>query len=304
MRVFLIASFLCFSSLLTWADVKESTLPKPVKANTAPIAASPAAEIAPAAETTPQPETASEKAGAWLQWLSQQLGYKPMPTPPPAESEVGQLRQEVTALRQDVKQLEETLDLLVNKVMADLEKENDDLRREVHRVYGLQAEGRPAYSPGVPRPGGDVVDQVLSQAPPASPDDADKTLPLPAAAKPAAPAEPVAFAYTIVQEWGRTPEAATEIGPNATSLKGMACVVPAGAQRESLEQLGRELHTKYGSFDNLNIEVFDDKDAAKRYADKNTIDAKHRVMSISKHKPSGRDVILLIQNGATIEVQP
>jgi hypothetical protein len=141
------------------------------------------------------------------------------------------------------------------------------------------------------------------QAPGApSPADAPEgTAAMPAAGAPSA-AESAAIAYTILREWGRSPSQAAELGEGVTSLKGMVIVVPPGVTADYLDRLGRDLHTQYSAFDNINIEVFDDPDAAEAFTQSNVANPAHRVLSISKHKASGRDVVLRTLDGITLEV--
>lgn len=272
-------------------DLVEATFPAQSGAteNTAapPTPPSPPAD-APDAPVPPVENKPSPAASAsWWEWIT---GSDKKEEKTLARSEdLDQLRAEVSALRQELKQLSETLDLMINRVMADLENENAQLREELRKVYGSSGMNLP---PQVPRPGGELVDQVLSEAP----------LPeYPAAAEPA-PQAPVAFSYSVLQEWGRSPEAAEELGGNVSSLKGMVCVVPKGSQRPDLEAMGRELRKMYEQFENINIEVFDDEEAAKTYAGQNKMSAAHRVLSVSKHQASGRDTILFYEEGATYEV--
>lgn len=117
-----------------------------------------------------------------------------------------------------------------------------------------------------------------------------------------AEAESAAIAYTILREWGRSPSQAAELGEGVTSLKGMVIVVPPGVTADYLDRLGRDLHTQYSAFDNINIEVFDDPDAAEAFTQSNVANPAHRVLSISKHKASGRDVVLRTLDGITLEV--
>ncbi len=142
----------------------------------------------------------------------------------------------------------------------------------------------------MPRPDAALLGDVLAQ-PPAE-----------LAPEPEEP-EPVEFSWAIVEEWGRTPEAAAELGGGASSLKGMVCVVPPGSAPEDIAQLGRDLRTQFGHYSNINIEVFDDEDAAKAYAENHVANPAHRVLSISKHAASGRDVILRMHDGMTTEVE-
>lgn len=110
------------------------------------------------------------------------------------------------------------------------------------------------------------------------------------------------FSYNIVREWGRSPAQAAALGSDVSSLKGMVIVVTPGAAAETLDQLGRDLHTQYAAFENINIEVFDDADAAEAFAQSNVANPAHRVLSVSKHKASGRDVILRTLDGITLEI--
>lgn len=200
------------------------------------------------------------------------------------------LELEVQALRRDLRLLQETLDLMVNRIMADLEKENRQLRSEIQRLYALYGdEGLEAPDGSVPRPDARLLQEVLEQPP-------EELAPAPEEP------EPAEFTWSIVEEWGRTPEAAAELG-GTSSLKGMVCVVPPGSGAGDLEQLGRDLRTQYGHYDNINIEVFDDEEAARAYAENHVSNPAHRVLSISKHAGSGRDVILRMQDGMTLEVE-
>lgn len=117
-----------------------------------------------------------------------------------------------------------------------------------------------------------------------------------------APVEPVEFTYSVVREWGRSPAQAAEIGGGASSLKGMVLVVPPGSLYSDIDQLGRDLRTQFGHYDNINIEVFDDPDAAEEFARTNVSHSGHRVLSVSRHRASGRDVILSIRDGVTMEI--
>lgn len=151
------------------------------------------------------------------------------------------------------------------------------------QAFGAGQPSQAAYqAPGSPAPEAGATD-AQPQAMAATPD--------------AAP-----FSYNIVREWGRSPAQAAALGSDVSSLKGMVIVVTPGATAEALDQLGRDLHTQYAAFDNVNIEVFDDPDAADAYAQSNVANPAHRVLSVSKHKASGRDVILRTLDGITLEI--
>jgi hypothetical protein len=298
------------------ADLVESTLPaanpeasKPAAAPAnAPAPAPVAAPVAPAASPqTPAPIPQS----SWSTWMTQQWAQLTKPATLPADSppsETEQLRKEMSALRTEVKELSQTLDLLINRVMKDLEDENAQLRDEVRRAYATGA----GATPQVPRPSDKLLDEVLSEASNAPTPTAAEIAasygatpvsPAPSASTaPSAPPKPVTFAYHVIQEWGRTPEAVAELGGSNSSLKGMVCVVPPGSQRADLEQMGRDLRAKFEGYDNINVEVFDNETAAKTFVDQNKMNTSRRVLSVSKHQGSGRDVILYYENGTTYEV--
>lgn len=194
------------------------------------------------------------------------------------------LQGEVSALRTELRDLQETLNLLVNQMMRDLEAENAQLRGEIQRLY--QRGSAPAEFDGgfVPRPGAELFEEVLSEPPP-----------------PLAPAE---FSYEVLKEWGRDPEVAASLGEGVSSLKGMVVVVPEGSLREDLEQLGADLREQYQAYDNLNIEVYDSREAAESYLETQvSSDPSSRVLSISKHRATGRDKVLVLENGQAIELE-
>ena len=195
----------------------------------------------------------------------------PGPTP-----EVEALQSDISVIKQDLKLLQETLDLIVNRMMADLEKENAQLRDEVRRLqeYG-PAPGGMVDGGFVPRPGAEVFEELAQES-----------------LAEQAPAGPPPFTWEPVEEWGRDPETATKAKVN--SLKGMVVLVPPGSLREDIENLARELRSEYEAYDNINIEFFDEIEAARSYADRQVADPNHRILSISKHKASGRDKILFI----------
>ena len=213
------------------------------------------------------------------------------PAPAPALEPVAaagdtllRMANELAALKEQFRQLQETLDLLVGQMMADLERENEELRQEVRRLHARYGPEPTEEAPPIPRPGGELIEQVLAEPEPEVFE---------------APAE---FGYTVADEWGRTPEVAAEMGGEASSLKGMVGVVPPNSAPEDLEELARELRSQYAEYDNINIEVFDSAEAAQSYLDNNVSDPARRVLSISKHRASGRDLLLRIENGVTFEI--
>ncbi len=198
------------------------------------------------------------------------------------------LRAEVAALREELLDLQIMVDSLASGILANLQLENEQLRRELHRMYALHGANPTGVSLAVPRPGQALFEEVQSSEPVPEP--------IPD------PEPPAEFGYVVVEEWGRTPAVAAELGDSATSLKGMVCAVPPGSLRGDIEQLGRDLRSQFVGYDNINIEVFDDPEAAQQYADNHVSNPVHRVLSVSKHKASGRDVVLYLQDGASEEL--
>ncbi len=193
-----------------------------------------------------------------------------------------EIQGDIADIKLDIQLLQETLNLIVNRMMADLEQENAQLRAEVQR---LQAGGAPDASGSgggyVPRPATSLFDD-------GSAEDAD-TLPKPELM------EPEAFSWEVISEWGRDPETAARLGADVSSLKGMVLVVPPNSLREDVEKLARELRSQHADFDNINIEIYDSVDAGRSYVERQVADPTHRVASISKHKASGRDTILYLR---------
>lgn len=186
---------------------------------------------------------------------------------------------EMLRLQQEVRLLRELIeDGVVGRVTA--------LEAEVHELKtALKAQ----------RTGGPVVPQ------PDSPNQARLPLPgaLPSARETVAPAQPKEkpvkaepFAFTVVDEWGRSPEAVAEQGGKASTLIGVSGLVPPGSARADVVALAKELRTKYKAYDNIVIEVFDSEAAAKAFADAQTVDGESRVLSISKAKADGRDLMI------------
>lgn len=228
-----------------------------------------------------------------------------------AKSEVEQLHEEVSALRNDMRGLQETLDHLINRVMASLEEENAVLKQELKQFYALQEQQGVASMPGLtPRPYSAIFDAlrqearaenpmveqvaeepVLEEAPPLDAQEAPET----ASAEKPIPTGP--FSFTPMKEWGRTAEQAANLGSDVASLKGVVGVVPEGSGREDIEKLGRDLRKEYESFDNVNIEVFDTEEAATQFLEQGRSDTAHRVLSVSRHRQSGRDIILYLGEG-------
>jgi len=210
----------------------------------------------------------------------------------PPDDPIEALQREVKTLRDEIRMLQSTLDLMINQIMSDLRDENRLLRKEAQRLYDIQDHyGLPDIS-AIPRPGSELIDEVLETPLPLE----DEIIPE------EEPYTEEPFTFTPLHQWGRTPEAAAEIGEDTPSLLGMVGVAPRNSRREDIENLGRELRKEYNLYDNINIEVFDDTGAAEQFIDTQVGDPARRVLSISKHAGEGRDVILYLKNGEAFEV--
>ena len=235
------------------------------------------------------------------------------------------LQQEVQTVRDELRLLQATLDLLINQIMADLREENELLRKEVQRLADLQESYGMSDPTKVPRPGIGIIREVLEaqrglemegdvpSQPPILPETGEEGLDRSGTVaeeetEPAtdeeAQAESRPVEFVAVQEWGRSLEMVEELGGDATSLKGIIGAVPPRSRKVDIEQLGRDLRKEYEAYDNINIEVFDDEDAARQYAETQIGKPSHRVLSISKHAASGRDVILYLGGEKAEEVAP
>lgn len=215
------------------------------------------------------------------------------------------LEAENERLRFKLKQAEREKDFMVE----DLTAENERLREEVRQVYRQSGNALPP----VPTPDRDLIEDILKDPAPeqlpqsdaAAPEAQQADLPgsaqVPADSSEAQPV-PTEGKVEILSEWGRTPEEAAARGGDTKSLKGIICVVPPGTGDEYLIKLGRTMHKQFDAYDNVNIEVFDDRAAAESFQKTNTDPSGRRVMSVSKHAASGRDVILLIRGEKVEEV--
>ncbi len=270
-----------------------------------------AAEVAPAAVDAAEKTAPIEE---FAQALTD-LGAPPAVAEAPEEGarakdeetsreDVAALAEEIQGLRVEVAKLEETLEVYLDVVVGDLKDENARLRQEIVRLYtrGLAEAGG-----AVPRPGRLFIDQILQETPydenlPDAAFLARLDGPIDGAAK---ALEDDAFngeAFAVVKEWGRGPEEVAALGKDISTLRGMICAVPEGIPEEQLIGLARSLRAECDGYDNINIEIFEGMDAAERYAKTNRADPERRLLSVSKHTASGRDVILLMTQGMTREV--
>lgn len=243
-------------------------------------------EAEPAEPATGQPteaEPAEPVTGSPVETAPEEPATEPLPELSPTHSietmEMLRLQQEVRLLRELIEEG------VVGRVTA--------LETEVHELKAALKAQRPV-GPVVPQP--DVptraqlplpdLAQEMKKAAAAKSEKPEKAKqdPAPAAAEP--------FGFTVVDEWGRSPEAVAEQGGKASTLVGVAGLVPPGSTRSDVVALGKELRTKYKDYDNIVIEVFDNEAAAKKFADAQSVDAESRVLSISKAKADGRDLMI------------
>ena len=203
--------------------------------------------------------------------------------------EIATLREEIVALRRQVDKLQTTIDVYINGMVAELQDENTRLRRLLRRTYGDEPEAIPA----VPTPDRELVEDALTNPEPAA---------LAPATEPPPPEPPKEFTHTVITEWGRSVEDATRLGEDVQSLKGMIVAVPPGSTDEQLREFARQIRAEYDVFDNINIEVFETVEAAEAFAAGNAAAGQDRVLSISKHAGSGRDVAVLIRKDRTEEI--
>ncbi len=207
-------------------------------------------------------------------------------SPEPEPKSLKDLAAEVTALRADFKKLQDSVNETLDLVVSDLHDENQRLRAELAKHGG-------SLGPTVTIGGSSDFDA--------------STLAKATSAKNASPKQSFGNkGYIVVKEWGRTADEAKarahQLGANVASLKGMICAAPAELGDDELADLGRRIRNEYAAYDNLNIDVFNDANAAQQFADKNITSDEHHVLSISRHKASGRDVVLLMRAGHPTQV--
>jgi len=240
-------------------------------------------------------ETPARTGIAWIDWAADQLAFTlqeaapadPAPRRPAVTHSIESM--EINRLREEIRLLRDLMEMeVIGRVIS--------LEMEVRTLRGaLQQQQIAAYGAGpvVPQPGPSAPGPQLAP-PPAEipmprqgyPADEDWDLPPP---KP--------FAFTVVDEWGRSPETVAELGGGATTLIGVAGAVPPRSARADIVALGRQLRAEYEAYDNINIEVFDTETAARDFAESQTVDPEHHVLSISRHRASGRDLIIYLTKG-------
>ncbi len=234
----------------------------------------------------------------WLDWAAEQVNFtlreaepapggadtapeEKMPVLSPTHSietmEMMRLQQEIRLLRELIEEG------MLNRVTA-LEAEVRDLKATLR--------GEDPTGPVVPKPD-EPARARLPQPEPGTPTESKQEMSIQDLAAAQLPAEPAEdFSFTVVDEWGRSPEAVAELGGTASTLIGVAGLVPARSTRADVVALAQELRTKYRVYDNIVIEVFDDAGAAQEFADSQKVNAERRVLSIAKSKADGRDLMI------------
>ncbi|MBI4559720.1 MAG: hypothetical protein HY706_19190 [Candidatus Hydrogenedentes bacterium] len=207
---------------------------------------------------------------------------------------LARLHDELVELKVEVQRLHDSFEFYSGPFVDDLKSENARLRNEVRRLRGLEGAPPDTELAGAQIPGAAPTEETVEPL--------TEEAPIPSA--PPALANVNGINYSVVTEWGRSPEDARDFGKDVTSLKGMVCVVPSKTKDDDLIALGRWLRQEHADYDNINIEVFDDLDAAKTYAEQNSAPGDHRVLSVSKHRSSGRDLIILTRGESPRELSP
>lgn len=196
-----------------------------------------------------------------------------------ADAELKKLSDKIERMQEDLVQKSDAI--------RALEDENEKLRQALRlRFHG----GKGGGLPPVPIPNRELLESVLKE--PAPFQERQESA--------GGGASNDAEAYTVVDEWGRSPEIAKSLPGKVASLIGMALAVKPGTSEEELRRLGEDLRKNYNDYDNINIEVFDDVEAARTFAHDGKSDAKHRVLSITKFLHSGRDSVVLYRDGRPV----
>ncbi|HUW59454.1 MAG TPA: hypothetical protein VMZ06_00495 [Candidatus Bathyarchaeia archaeon] len=209
--------------------------------------------------------------------------------------ELQDVMEEVAELRAQVLRMQQTLDTWMATSLADLKAENEALRRELRDLY----KNAGVDVPPVPAPDGDLLRDVAAQPEPEGPEPEAAPPPDPEVVKAVA-----AGGYFSVAEWGASPDDAAKSNPPRASLKGLIAVVLPETPDDELRALGRRLRLEGDAYDNINIEIFDDRAAAEAFKSGQPVDSARRVLSVSRHKASGRDVILLLKGESAVVVPP
>ncbi|HOJ32656.1 MAG TPA: hypothetical protein PK975_03765 [Candidatus Hydrogenedentes bacterium] len=255
--------------------------------------------------TTPENNSADEQGGGQPMEPIDADYLLPAEDGPARASDVAAVLEEVEALRRDVARLEQSVNIIMRSRISQLQEENRTLRRELQRLYTTGPRQGIGYQPPqVPAPGRDILEDIYNTVEEASspePQQVTPDAPLPPITAIAAPAAgPVQ--YHIMKEWGRTPEEAASL--NASSLKGMVCVVPEFTSQDALVALGKSLRKEFDEYDNITIDVFNNPDAAQAYLESNASPGVHRVLTVTRHKNTQNDAIVIFRDGTPVPISP
>lgn len=195
-----------------------------------------------------------------------------------AQTLLVQVLTELTVLRQSVERLQETVDILVQNAVAASPEGSVGLRDY-------------AYDE-LPAPISESAGEAVTE---------EEAQPRPQETQ----IQAGSVSYSVIKEWGRSPEMVAQLGGKISTLKGMVLLVPQHSTDDDLIQMGKELRAQFADYDNINIEIFNDRESAMRFANEGVADdAERRVMTISKFEDSGRDLILLVNGDSTTTVLP
>ena len=216
-----------------------------------------------------------------LDLLEHALGSLDEPLPEGQEPTDEAIREQLSDLREVVMDLQRVVD---EKLVAiqQLEDENEKLRQALRLRFSSGA------LPPVPIANRELLESVLKEA---APEPERKETRGPATAP---------ETFTVVSEWGRSPEVAASLPGDVSSLIGLTIAVDRATSVDALSQLGAELRDNYSHYDNINIEVFDDIAAARKFADEGNLNEARRVMSVSRFKHSGRDDVTVYRDGVPV----
>lgn len=133
-------------------------------------------------------------------------------------------------------------------------------------------------------------------------------VPTPEELMPEPGAEPTTAApaggYEVIKAFGRSPEDVAKSDQPLSTLKGMILLVSPGLSREALEALGRQLYEEHKGFDDVDIEIYDDRIAANEAAETGTSsNPRHRLLIVSKYAADKRQLMIYL-GGSTPETTP
>ena len=159
------------------------------------------------------------------------------------ESEITALRQEVSALRGEMKHLRESIELL-----------SGNIREQAANMNSMAGYRQPAQTEKtlrIPPP------HSISQQEAREVFETREELPITLPETLNLLSQPESFkemTYTVLGQWGRTPEEARSLGPNVSSLRGMVGVVETGGTDADLLALARKIRKELSGYDNINID--------------------------------------------------